>query len=108
MALTPSGPPATPRQVQYLKALLEKAGYASFREARRTYGLTQKQSSGKFTRQEASALIDRLANGEPTEPPEPEPDTGIAESQALVLRGMPASLLADELVRRGWTVTGPD
>ena len=108
MALSPSGPPATPRQVQYLKALLEKAGYASFREARRTYGLTQKQSSGKFTRQEASALIDRLANGEPTEPPEPKPDTGIAESQALVLRGMPASLLADELVRRGWTVTGPD
>jgi hypothetical protein len=97
MALTPSGPPATPRQVQYLKALLE-----------RTYGLTQKQSSGKFTRQEASALIDRLANGEPAEPPEPEPDTGVAESQALVLRGMPASLLADELIRRGWTVTEPD
>lgn len=108
MALTPSGPPATPRQVQYLKALLEKAGYDSFREARRTYGLTQKQSSGKFTRQEASALIDRLANGEPAEPAEPEPDTGVAESQALVLRGMPASLLADELIRRGWTVTEPD
>jgi len=108
VALSSSGPPATPRQVQYLKALLEKAGYASFREARRTYGLTQKQSSGKFTKQEASALIDRLANGEPTEPPEPEPDTGIAESQALVLRGVPASLLADELVRRGWSVTAPD
>ena len=108
MALNPSGPPATPRQVQYLKALLEKAGYASFREARRTYGLTQKQSSGKFTRQEASALIDRLANGEPAEPAEPDPDTGAAEAQALVLRGMPASLLADELVRRGWTVTAPD
>lgn len=108
MALNPSGPPATPRQVQYLKALLEKAGYASFREARRTYGLTQKQSSGKFTRQEASALIDRLANGEPAEPAEPDPDTGVAEAQALVLRGMPASLLADELVRRGWTVTAPD
>lgn len=108
MTLNPSGPPATPRQVQYLKALLEKAGYASFREARRTYGLTQKQSSGKFTRQEASALIDRLANGEPAEPAEPDPDTGVAEAQALVLRGMPASLLADELVRRGWTVAGPD
>jgi len=108
MALSPSGPPATPRQVQYLKSLLEKAGYDSFREARRTYSLTQKQAAGKFTKQEASALIDRLANGEPVEPAEPEPDTGMAESQALVLRGMPASLLADELVRRGWSVTAPE
>lgn len=107
MALGQSGPPATPKQVSYLEALLEKAGYASFKEARRAYGLTQRQSNGKFTKQEASALIDRLINGEP----DVDRETVLAESatpaQAELLRGMPAEWLADELRRRGWTVGEP-
>lgn len=110
MALGQSGPPASAKQISYLQALLEKAGYASFREARRNFGLTQRQSGGKFTKQEASELIDRLINGDP-EPsdelaspdvvPEPTP------AQAALLRGIPAQMLADELLSRGWSVHPP-
>jgi hypothetical protein len=91
--------------VAYLEALLEKAGYGSFREARRAFGLTQRQAGGKFSKQEASALIDRLVNGE--EPAPPSIDEEVLAAQATVVRGMPAQVLADELLRRGWTVHEP-
>lgn len=55
-----SGPPASTKQVDYLLALLKKAGHDGFRDARGPLGLTQRQAGGKFTRDEASALIDRL------------------------------------------------
>lgn len=107
VALGASGPAATPKQVAYLEALLEKAGYESFRAARRPLGLTQRQGSGKFTRQEASELIDRLVNGDSV-PEVPEPaDDAASSAQAELLRGMPAQWLADELVRRGWSVSEP-
>lgn len=105
MALGQSGPPASPKQVAYLQALLEKVGYGSFREARRAFALTQRQAGGKFTRLEASALIDRLINGEQaTVDAEEVRLEHASEAQAMVLRGMPAQWLADELVRRGWSV----
>ena len=86
MALGATGPAATPKQIAYLEALLEKAGYSSFRIARRPLGLTQRQGSGKFTRQEASALIDRLVNGDP-EPAVREPaDDGADEAMATLLK----------------------
>ena len=107
MALGASGPPASPKQVSYLQALLEKAGYATFREARRAYGLTQRQAGGKFTKQEASTLIDRLINGEPDVDRETILTEQANDTSALVLRGMPAQWLADELIRRGWHVTEP-
>jgi hypothetical protein len=107
MALGQSGPPASPKQVAYLQALLEKAGYPTFREARRAYGLTQRQAGGKFTKQEASALIDRLVNGEPDVDRETVLLEEASDSHSLVLRGMPAQWLADELIRRGWGVTEP-
>jgi hypothetical protein len=107
MALGASGPPASAKQISYLQALLEKAGYATFREARRAYGLTQRQAGGKFTKQEASALIDRLVNGEPEVDPETVLEEQANDTHALVLRGMPAQWLADELIRRGWQVTEP-
>lgn len=107
MALGASGPPASPKQISYLQALLEKAGYATFREARRAYGLTQRQAGGKFTKQEASALIDRLINGEPDVDRETILTEQASDTSALVLRGMPAQWLADELIRRGWHVTEP-
>jgi hypothetical protein len=91
--------------VAYLEALLEKAGYGSFREARRAFGLTQRQAGGKFSKQEASALIDRLVTGE--EPAPPSIDEEVLAAQATVVRGMPAQVLADELLRRGWTVHEP-
>ena len=107
MALSETGPAATPKQIAYLEALLEKAGYSSFRVARRPLGLTQRQGSGKFTRQEASALIDRLVNGDP-EPAVREPaDDGADEAMATLLRGVPAQWLADELRRRGWSADEP-
>ncbi|MBI4936032.1 MAG: hypothetical protein HY828_19300 [Actinobacteria bacterium] len=114
MALGQSGPPASAKQVAYLQVLLEKAGFATFREARRAYGLTQRQASGKFTKQEASELIDRLINGD-------QPDEGqsvadalesgkvaaATDTQARLLKGMPAQWLADELLSRGWSVQEP-
>ncbi len=117
-----SGPPATAKQIAYLERLLADAGFTTFREARHPLGLTQRQSGGKFTRQEASELIERLASGPAVEPseapaddtaaPAPAPARRSAREQrdadrAELLRGMPDQLLADELQRRGWTVTHP-
>jgi hypothetical protein len=112
-----SGPPASPRQLAYLKVLLQRAGHDDFRSARRAYGLTQRQGSGKFTSREASALIDRLTGVEPAGPPEvigagvadagTEPADPLEQTRADLVRGLPAGLLAAELERRGWTVTPP-
>jgi len=110
-----SGPPASSKQVDELLALFEQAGYASFREARHIYGLTQRQASGKFTRAEADELIARLANGKGKLGVE-QAEAAIASSvdaatraakreanrQAEVVASIPDDVLADELVRRGW------
>ncbi|MCX6520444.1 MAG: hypothetical protein NTZ21_07250 [Actinobacteria bacterium] len=114
-----SGPPASPKQIAYLKVLLDKAGYGDFRSARQALGLTQRQAGGKFTSKEASALIDRLVGNEPTEAPpvigraaaveaEATAETdALGRSRAELVRGMPAELLATELERRGWIVIPP-
>jgi hypothetical protein len=102
-----AGPPASSRQVQQLLALLKDAGHTDFRDARGPMGFTQRQAGGKFTRDEASAFIDKLTDR--------EPGTGVAEAvpaatvsaQQQLLRHMPAELLAAELRRRGWTVDEP-
>ncbi len=112
-----SGPPASHKQVQYLEALLRKAGHDGFRDARGPLGLTQRQAGGKFTMDEASTLIDQLLAADP------EVDAPIGAGQATLeqtsaadrleaervqaLKGMPATLLADELARRGWLVQSP-
>jgi len=110
-----TGPPASAKQVQYLLALVKTAGHDDFRDARGPLQLTQRQAGGKFTRDEASTLIDRLLQGEnpgtsdndqPTFERETAADRLDAE-RGQVLRGMPAGLLASELERRGWTVTAP-
>jgi hypothetical protein len=98
-----SGPPASAKQVKYLESLLAKAGYTSWKDARRPLGLTQRQAGGRFTSPEASALIDRLLAGDVDPQPAPDP----ADARVDVLRGMPADLLAAELRRRGWTVDPP-
>ena len=105
-----AGPPATAKQVQYLESLIRKAGHDGFRDARGPLGLTQRQAGGKFTRDEASSLIDLLLNADP----EHEVFGGDLAEQRLeveriqTLQGMPADLLAaDELRRRGWTVAEP-
>ena len=113
MALNASGPPASAKQIAYLASLLEKVGYASFREARHPMGLSQRQSGGKFTIQEASTLIDQLLNtdasldGSTADIEVSSADEKIRATQAITLRGIPADLLSDELTRRGWSVRAP-
>ena len=55
-----AGPPASSKQVTQLLALLQDAGYDGFRDARGPLRLTQRQAGGKFTREEADALIEQL------------------------------------------------
>ena len=107
-----SGPPASHKQIQYLESLLRKAGHDGFRDARGPLGLTQRQAGGKFTKDEASTLIDQLL----AEDPEVEAPIGagrptmeqssaadrLEAERVQALKGMPATLLADELQRRGW------
>jgi hypothetical protein len=75
-----SGPPATHRQLQELLDLVVAAGHLDLKDARGPLGLTQRQSAGKFTRDEAEALIEQLqaaaeAGGtDASAASEPEPD----------------------------------
>lgn len=110
MSFAQQGPPASPKQVAYIQALMRKAGYDDFRSARTEYRLTQRQARGKFTKSEASALIDRLTSADDDSPSlsaTEEPET-VVSAQALLVRGFPADVLADELRRRGWKVVEPD
>lgn len=124
-----SGPSASNQQLAELLDLLRQAGFDGFREARHPFGLSQRQSNGKFTRDEAMALIDRLANGEATPADDPAP-TPITETTVrrprqkpagrpagtlhpdapppdAVAMAFPDELLAEELTRRGWTCIPP-
>lgn len=116
-----AGPPASAKQMDYLRSLVERAGHTGFRDARGPLGLTQRQAGGKFTKGEASELIDRLVNGSSADGDggagggsATGADRGfdsaaerLEAEQASILRGMPAGLLAAELERRGWAVTSP-
>ncbi len=117
-----SGPPATRRQLDELLALVNRAGYDDFREARHPLGFTQRQSNGKFTRDEADAFIAELTGTAATgDPPGTKPDSPgnrrgpapvsaaerTAAARARELRNVPAEALAAELQRRGWAVMEP-
>jgi hypothetical protein len=109
VSFSQQGPPASAKQIAYIEALLRKAGYDDFRSARTEYRLTQRQARGKFTKTEASALIDRLTSTDPENPTvsETQEPENVESAQGLLVRGFPADVLADELRRRGWTVTAP-
>ena len=101
MSFAQQGPPASAKQIAYIQALMAKAGYDDFRSARTEYRLTQRQAKGKFTKSEASAMIDRLTSADdenPTVSVKEEPET-LDSAQALLIRGFPADVLADELRR---------
>jgi hypothetical protein len=114
-----SGPPATARQVEELLRLLHGAGHRDFRDARGPLGFNQRQAGGRFTRDEAEALIDRLQEEEDlaSEQEGSGADPVVAEPAAApvprvsgperALRRLPTDQLVAELQRRGWTVTGP-
>ena len=102
-----SGPPASATQVRELLALLKDAGHSDFRDARGPMGFTQRQAGGKFSRDEATAFIAQLQDA--------EHDGSIAvatpawrqSARAQTLSALPSEQLAEELRRRGWTVTEP-
>ncbi len=102
-----SGPPASARQVQQLLDLLQDAGHADFRDARGPMGFTQRQAAGKFTRDEAEALIDRLQDAVDDGIDAPTPKPVVLSPAERALRRLPAEELAAELQRRGWIVIEP-
>ena len=81
------------------------AGHRDFRDARGPMRFTQRQANGKFTRDEADALIAEL-EGDDHDPGAPTPTSPMsaAERQA---RDLPDEILAAELQRRGWVVMEP-
>lgn len=88
--------------------LLHDAGHTDFRDARGPMGFTQRQAAGKFTRDEATAFIERLQDAEHDEdaPVPSEPAVRLSAAEKAV-REMSDALLAAELQRRGWIVVEP-
>lgn len=106
-----SGPPATHSQMRELTELLQAAGHSDFRDARGPMGFTQRQSNGKFTRDEADefiAALQQAAEDTPAPPPAPvkpkPPRPGSPEAQ---LAKFSDEQLAAELQRRNWVVMEP-
>jgi hypothetical protein len=92
--------------VQELLALLKDAGHSDFRDARGPMGFTERQAAGKFTRDEATAFIDRLQDPELGSTSLAIPAWRLS-SQEQIIRHVPAEQLATELRRRGWSVIEP-
>ena len=109
-----SGPPASSKQIAFLLSLLEQHGY-NFATGRHHFGLTQRQSNGKFSISEASELIERLESNDERSDGRPAVEAPtvrqarqkLDSERSTVLRGIPAEQLADELERRGWVVIPP-
>ena len=117
-----AGPPASRRQVETLGELVRAAGHTDFRDARGPLGLNQRQAGGRFTRDEADALIARLEaeadtdtttgtdahdDAPATRSPRPAPSNRRDAQLANSLHRVPGELLAAELQRRGWVVMEP-
>ena len=102
-----AGPPASGRQIQELLELVRGAGHTDFRDARGPLRLTQRQAAGKFTVDEAEALIAQLQDAEHDgDRPEAEPAPRLSTAEQAIRR-IPTERLAAELQRRGWIVMEP-
>jgi hypothetical protein len=100
------GPGASAKQVQQLQTLLREAGYADFRSARGPLGLTQRQGLGKFTHDEATAIIERLERE--SEGSESVVDVSRSAPSNVArrpLKDTPTETLVAELRHRGWTAS---
>jgi hypothetical protein len=106
--------------VEQLTELIHAAGHTDFRDARGPLGLTQRQAGGRFTRDEADALIEQLegdanavaeaAAGLRSVVAEPAPAAATPQRTArrvAALRDVPSEQLAAELQHRGWIVMEP-
>ena len=123
-----SGPPASHSQLRELTELLEAAGHSDFRDARGPMGFTQRQASGKFTRDEADEFITALqeaahesgeadaeqtpAPAPPQPPPKPRPKRAQPKPAQRARAGSPLEAFSDqqlaaELQDRGWVVMEP-
>ncbi len=102
-----------------LTELLQAAGHTDFRDARGPMGFTQRQASGKFTRDEADEFIAALQqaahesdelNESPAPAPAPAPSRTKPAKRARAgssLESFSDEQLAAELQRRGWVVMEP-
>jgi hypothetical protein len=120
-----AGPPASRRQVETLGELIRAAGHVDFRDARGPLGLNQRQAGGRFTRDEADALITRLEAEAELPQVGADADAAVEASDSRApraraaaagrrdaevansLQRVPAAVLAAELQRRGWVVMEP-
>ena len=114
-----SGPPATHSQMRELTELLQAAGHSDFRDARGPMGFTQRQASGKFTRDEADEFIAALqeaaeeaADAPPDAPPPVTSRAATPKPARRTQRDAPLEKFSDEqlaaeLQRRGWVVMEP-
>lgn len=94
--------------MQALLELVRAAGHADFRDARGALGLTQRQAGGRFTRDEADAMIAALQEAADSgEEVVPAPRQERLSAAAQALRRIPTEQLAAELQRRGWIVVEP-
>ncbi len=96
------GPPASGKQVQQLRSLLEAAGYDDFRSARGPLRLTQRQGLGKFTNAEAVVLIDQLEHEAEASAMDDAVLSAPAKATPRPLRDTPTEVLVAELRLRGW------
>ncbi len=113
-----SGPPASHSQMRELTELLQAAGHSDFRDARGPMGFTQRQASGKFTRDEADEFIAALQDAaheasDPAQAPAASAPAPVpAKPAKRARRDAPLAAFSDEqlaaeLQRRGWVVMEP-
>lgn len=111
----PAGPPASKQQLNELLELLQAAGHADFRDARGPMQFNQRQAAGRFTRQEADELIERLRAEAEFEqaitsthetPPTAAPARRLSAHEKAA-HSLPDSVMAAELQSRGWIVVEP-
>ena len=71
-------------------------------------GFTQRQGNGKFTRDEAEALIAELEGDahDPTAPSQTDTPVRLSNDERTA-QDLPTGVLAAELQRRGWIVMEP-